>query len=69
MLTKEEKKFLFELLDQITVRGIEAKAKVLVLMGKLSASTEVMDESKQDGSIIKPNEEDTDIPTTDSPAS
>ena len=36
MLTKEEKAFLFELLDQITVRGIEAKAKVLVLMGKLA---------------------------------
>ena len=36
MLTKEEKAFLYDMLDQITVRGIEAKAKVLVLMGKLS---------------------------------
>ena len=36
MLTKEEKKFLFDLLDQINVSGIEAKTKVLVLMGKLS---------------------------------
>ena len=35
-LTKEEKKFLFELLDQINVSGVEAKTKVLVLMGKLS---------------------------------
>jgi hypothetical protein len=35
MLTKEEKKLLFEILDQLPVRGIEAKAKVLVIMGKL----------------------------------
>ena len=69
MLTKEEKMFLFELLDQIAVRGIEAKTKVIVLMGKLSASTEVMDESGQDSSIIKPNEEDIDILTADGPAS
>ena len=69
MLTKEEKMFLFELLDQIAVRGIEAKTKVIVLMGKLSASTEVMDESGQDSGIIKPNEEDTDVPAADSPAS
>ena len=36
MLTKEERKFLFDLLDQINVSGVEAKAKVLVLMGKLN---------------------------------
>jgi len=40
MLTQEEKAFLFELLDQITVRGIEAKAKVLVIMEKLASEAE-----------------------------
>ena len=69
MLTKEEKAFLLQLLDQVNVSGVAAKTMVVVIMGKLSASTEVMDESGQDGSIIKPNEEDTDIPTADSPAS
>ena len=40
ILTKEEKKFLFELLDNITIRGIEAKAMVIVIMGKLSEEEE-----------------------------
>ena len=69
MLAKEEKVFLLQLLDQVNVSGVAAKTMVVVIMGKLSASTEVMDESGQDSSIIKPNEEDTDIPTADGPAS
>ena len=69
MFTKEEKVFLLEILDQISVRGVVAKTMVVIIMGKLSDSTKVMDEPNQDGSIIKPNEEDTDVPTADSPAS
>ena len=40
MLTKEEKAFLMEILDQIAVRGVEAKTMVLVIMGKLAEEEE-----------------------------
>lgn len=36
MLTKEEKAFLLEILDQVNVRGMANKTMVVVIMGKLS---------------------------------
>ena len=36
MLTKEEKVFLLQLLDQIAVRGVAAKTMIIVIMGKLA---------------------------------
>ena len=36
MLTKEEKAFLLQLLDQVNVTGIAAKTMVVVIMGKLA---------------------------------
>jgi len=36
MLTKDEKNFLLELLDQVSVRGIVAKTTVIVIMEKLA---------------------------------
>ena len=36
MFTKEEKAFLLQLLDQVSVRGVAAKTMVIVIMGKLA---------------------------------
>lgn len=69
MFTKDEKNFLLEILDQVSVRGIEAKTMVVVIMGKLADSSNIPSESAQEGSTIKPNEEDTDIPSSDVDAS
>ena len=44
MLTKEEKTFLYNLLDQVSIRGVTAKAMVLVIMGKLADEDAVPDE-------------------------
>ena len=67
MFTKEEKAFLLELLDNPTVngliRGLVAKTMVVVIMGKLVDGTNVPHEPAQEESTIKPNEEDTNIPT------
>ena len=36
MLTKEEKAFLLEILDQSNVRGLAGKTMVVIIMGKLA---------------------------------
>lgn len=36
MLTKEEKAFLYDILDQTNVRGLAAKTMVVIIMGKLA---------------------------------
>jgi len=36
MLTKEEKAFLLEILDQTNVRGLAGKTMVVIIMGKLA---------------------------------
>lgn len=40
MLTREELTFLYQLLDQITVRGLPNKQVVLVIMAKLAQELE-----------------------------
>jgi len=65
MLTKEEKAFLLQLLDQVNVSGVVAKTMVVVIMGKLADSTNIPYEPAQEEGTIKPNEEDTDILDTD----
>ena len=69
MLTKEEKAFLLEILDQTNVRGLAGKTMVVIIMGKLADGTNVPYEPAQEESTIKPNEKDTDIPTPDADAS
>ena len=69
MLTKEEKAFLLEILDQVGVRGLAAKTMVVIIMGKLADGTNVPYKPAQEEGTIKPNEEDTNIPAADSPAS
>lgn len=64
-LTKEEKAFLLQLLDQVNVSGVAAKTMVVVIMGKLSDSTNVPYNPAQEEGTIKPNEEDTDTPAPD----
>ena len=36
MLTKEEKAFLYDILDQSNVRGLAGKTMVVIIMGKLA---------------------------------
>ena len=69
MFTKEEKAFLYDILDQSNVRGLAGKTMVVVIMGKLAGSTNVPYEPAQEESTIKPNEEDTGIPTPSTDAS
>ena len=69
MFTKEEEAFLLQLLDQVNVSGVAAKTMVVVIMGKLSDSTNVPYKPAQEEGTIKPNEEDTDILDTDADAS
>ena len=69
MFTKEEEVFLLQLLDQVNVSGVAAKTMVVVIMGKLSDSTNVPYKPAQEEGTIKPNEEDTDILDTDADAS
>lgn len=45
MLTTEEINFLYELLDQVSVRGEKNKLMVLTIMEKLRQMLEVNDES------------------------
>ncbi len=40
MLTKEEKAFLLQVLDQVTVSGVQAKAMVVNIMVKLAIEEE-----------------------------
>ena len=50
MLTKEELKFLYELLDQMPSRGEEAKAFVLEMMRKLRLMQEEKEQNEKFGS-------------------
>ena len=40
-LTQEEKAFLLEILDQVSIRGIEAKLMIVSIMGKLAEEAKV----------------------------
>jgi len=54
MLTPQEIQFLYNLLDQINVRGEEQKTQVLIIMQKLR----LMSQSEGLGSIRKEEEEE-----------
>jgi len=56
MLTPQEINFLYQLLDQINVRGEEQKTQVLIIMGKLRQMLQpkglISNEEEEDEAVV-----------------